>query len=178
MHIADIICHGQGAARDRLSRTDPLHPRLDLRSGAQTPFQRRAQQGRGQKRARPRPVFPSSRRRSGIAPSKTSATVPPASTSRSPPSSSGTPSTSATRLPSFAPKPKLCPISCSPTLPRSAGSTSASMATTSGHPNRSSRGFGRCEIRARLPRCRLAYSFGTDSAMTPDGWLAAYAQSP
>jgi len=34
------------------------------------------------------------------------------------------------------------------TLPRSAGSTSASMATTSGHPNRSSRGFDRCEIRA------------------------------
>ena len=33
---------GQGAARDRLSRTDPFHPPLDLRSGAQGPFQRRA----------------------------------------------------------------------------------------------------------------------------------------
>lgn len=44
---------GQGAARDRLSRTDPVNPRLDLRSGAQASFQRRAQQGRGQKSARP-----------------------------------------------------------------------------------------------------------------------------
>src|SRR5271165_7046847 len=34
---------GQGAARDRLSRADSVHPRLDLRSGAQTPFQRWAQ---------------------------------------------------------------------------------------------------------------------------------------
>ena len=30
---------GQGAARDRMSRTDPVHPRLDFRSGAQAPFQ-------------------------------------------------------------------------------------------------------------------------------------------
>ena len=36
--------------------------------------------------------------------------------------------------PSFAPKAKLCPIRCSPTLARSAGNTSASMATTSGRP--------------------------------------------
>ena len=59
------------------------------------------------------------------------------------------------------------PISCSPTLPRSAGSTSASMATTSGHPSRSSGGFGRCEIRAPPSSMPLSARFGTDSAMTP-----------
>jgi Domain of unknown function (DUF4158) len=36
--------------------------RLDLRSSAKAPFQRWAQQRRGQKRAGPCPVFPSSRR--------------------------------------------------------------------------------------------------------------------
>jgi hypothetical protein len=70
---------------------------------------------------------------------------------------------------SFAPRPKLRPISCSPTLPRSAGSTSSSMATTSGHPNRSRRGFGRCEIRAPPSSMPLSVRFGTDSAMTPFG---------
>ena len=115
--LSPAECPGQGAARDWLSRMDPLHPRLDLRSCRDRTFE-------------------------------TSATVPLALTSRSPPSSSGAPSTSVTPLPSFAPKTRRCPINCSLTLPRSAGSTSASMATTSGHPNRSSRGFGRCEIRA------------------------------
>ena len=106
--------------------------------------------------------------RSGTAPSKISATVPQVSTSRSPPSSSGTPSTSAVPLQSFAPKAKRCLTSCSPTLPRSAGSTLASMATTSGHPNRLSRGFGRCEIRPPSSSMPLSVRFRTDSAMTPN----------
>ena len=41
------------------------------------------------------------------------------------------------------------------------------MATTSGHPNRSRRGFGRCEIRAPPSSMPLSVRFGTDSAMTP-----------
>ena len=36
-----------------MSRTDAVHPRLDFRSGAHAPFQRWAQQRRGQKRASP-----------------------------------------------------------------------------------------------------------------------------
>ncbi len=103
--------------------------------------------------------------RSGTAPSKTSATVPPASISRSSQSSSGIRSTSATPLLSFVLNPKPCPTSCSPTLPRSAGNT-ALMATTFGHPNRSSRDFGPYEIRAPSSML-LSVRFGTDSAMTP-----------
>jgi hypothetical protein len=49
---------------------------------------------------------------------------------------------------SFAPKVKRCPTSCSPTSLRSVGSTSASMATTSGRPNRSNRGFGLQNLRS------------------------------
>jgi hypothetical protein len=139
----------QGAARDRLSRTHPVHPRMDLRSGAQAPFQRRAQQGRGQKRARPRPVF---HRHGEIRdpPSKTSATVPPASSHDRRHAS---------------PKAKLCPISCSPPLPRSAGSTSASInGDYVWPPEPLKEGFGRCEIRAPRFSMPLSVRFGTDSA--------------
>jgi Tn3 transposase DDE domain len=49
------------------------------------------------------------------------------------------------------------PISCSAHMPRSAGNTSALIATTSGHSNRSSRDFGRCEIRTLPSSMPLTY---------------------
>ena len=68
-------------------------------------------------------------------------------------------------------------VDCSSTLPRSAGNTSASMATTSGHPNRSSGGFGRCEIRAPPFSMPFSVRFRTDSAMTPIRTVSASSAS-
>jgi hypothetical protein len=42
------------------------------------------------------------------------------------------------------------------------------MATTSGRPNRSRMGFGRCEIPAPRSSMLLSVRFGTNSAMTPN----------
>jgi hypothetical protein len=57
---------------------------------------------------------------------------------------------------------------------RSAGSTSGSLATTSGRPNRSNRGFRPCEICAPRSSMPLNVRFGTDSAMTPEMALAGF----
>jgi TnpA family transposase len=48
-----------------------------------------------------------------------------------------------------------------------AGNTLVLMATTSGRPNRSRMGFGRCEIPAPRSSMLLSVRFGTNSAMTP-----------
>ena len=56
---------------------------------------------------------------------------------------------------------------CSPISLRSAGSTSPSMATTSGRPNRSKTASGPSEIRARASSMPLSVGFWEDSAMTP-----------
>jgi hypothetical protein len=60
-----------------------------------------------------------------------------------------------------------CPMSGWATSPHSAGSTLASMATTSGRANRSRRGSGRYATRARRPWMPLGVRFRTDSAMIP-----------
>jgi Tn3 transposase DDE domain len=69
--------------------------------------------------------------------------------------------------PSFASKAKSCPTRCWPTSDHSAGNTSVLMATTSGRPNRSRMGFGRCEIPAPRSSMLLSVRFVTNSAMTP-----------
>ena len=69
--------------------------------------------------------------------------------------------------PSFASKAKFCPTRCWRTSDHSAGNTSVLMATTSGRPNRSRMGFGRCEIPAPRSSMLLSVRFGTNSAMTP-----------
>src|SRR5271166_3295532 len=50
---------------------------------------------------------------------------------------------------------------------RSAGSTSPSMATTFGQPNRSKTASGHCGTRARHSSTPLSVGFWEDSAMTP-----------
>jgi len=70
---------------------------------------------------------------------------------------------------------EVLPARCWPTSDRSAGNTSALMATTSGRPNRPRMGFGRCEIPAPRSSMLLSVRFGTNSAMTPVALLLQYA---
>ena len=77
----------------------------------------------------------------------------------------------------LAPKAKRARQAPRPHRPRSAGTSSASIATTSGCPNRSNRGFGPAKSALCVSSTPLKARLRTDSAMTPRSPRDCWARS-